>query len=318
MASERLEAQAYLRECVAGSRLLHGIRVFEFGRPALENSLRLQLSAGTMAATQGLGSSAYAHDGYVPRLPWRADGGRARMPPCRRLPPRGERKCRGRHDPKRDPDRVRSPPPRELAGPEASGPLRRSSDCSSAVSQVVEFVSSLTQAGVDACKVAGVRAQRCDCATSTRGGNDKLVGIHVDSWFDSSLEGRENGPSRLTLNLGLGDRYFLFINLTLRRIAEVLGVAGSEERKRLDLGRALGVAFMRIFPLYPVVRLRVAPGEAYLAPTESILHDGSTFGSAHLDLSLTLHGPFCSDEVIAKFADVDRPSNCAACQQHGS
>jgi len=38
------------------------------------------------------------------------------------------------------------------------------------------------------------------------------------------------------------------------------------------------------------VRLAVAPGEAYIAPTENMIHDGSTLGMRHEDLQVTLRG----------------------------
>src|SRR5688572_7475990 len=51
-----------------------------------------------------------------------------------------------------------------------------------------------------------------------------------------------------------------------------------------------GAAFMRRFPTCPVVRLRVRPGEAYVAPTENLLHDGSREGRSWLDLPLRRGG----------------------------
>ena len=48
--------------------------------------------------------------------------------------------------------------------------------------------------------------------------------------------------------------------------------------------------FLQKYPEYPVIKLRVAPDEAYIAPTENIIHDGCTFGKKFFDVSLTIRG----------------------------
>ncbi len=49
---------------------------------------------------------------------------------------------------------------------------------------------------------------------------------------------------------------------------------------------------MKRYPDYPVIKVRVAPGEAYIAPTENMIHDGSTVGKQYPDIHLTLFGYF--------------------------
>ena len=46
------------------------------------------------------------------------------------------------------------------------------------------------------------------------------------------------------------------------------------------LADRVGQAFLKRFPGYPVVKIRLKPGEAYIAPTENMLHEGS---SLHID-----------------------------------
>ena len=53
---------------------------------------------------------------------------------------------------------------------------------------------------------------------------------------------------------------------------------------------ALGQAFMQRYPDYPVIKVRVAPGEAYIAPTENMIHDASTVAKRVPDLHLTFLG----------------------------
>ena len=45
-----------------------------------------------------------------------------------------------------------------------------------------------------------------------------------------------------------------------------------------DEGTAVGRQFFRLHQRQVIVRLRVDPGEAYIAPTENVFHDGSTEG----------------------------------------
>jgi len=45
---------------------------------------------------------------------------------------------------------------------------------------------------------------------------------------------------------------------------------------------------MQAFPDQFVLRLGVAPGEAYIAPTENLIHDASSMWMGDSDLSLTI------------------------------
>jgi hypothetical protein len=49
---------------------------------------------------------------------------------------------------------------------------------------------------------------------------------------------------------------------------------------------------MRQFPTYPVLRLRVKPGEAYIAPTDNLIHDGSSVGKQFPDITIHNLGYF--------------------------
>ena len=48
--------------------------------------------------------------------------------------------------------------------------------------------------------------------------------------------------------------------------------------------------FMEQFPDVPVIRCRLAPGEAYVAPTENLVHDGSSVGQSDIDEQFTIRG----------------------------
>jgi hypothetical protein len=90
---------------------------------------------------------------------------------------------------------------------------------------------------------------------------------------------------------GREERSFLLVNLPLRAIAGILVQIGYEKAPEFSMGR-LAAVFLRAFPNYLVVRVRIAPGEAYFAPTENLIHDASTEGQTHGDITMTIHGHF--------------------------
>jgi len=120
------------------------------------------------------------------------------------------------------------------------------------------------------------------------------LGLHLDSWDRLSFPENSRARNRVCINLGTTDRSFLFLNLTL---ADMLAATGSSvdairRAGASDVGRAIGRLFLERFPDYPVVKLRVRPDEAYVAPTENLLHDASTADMTSEDVQLTLRGHF--------------------------
>lgn len=133
-------------------------------------------------------------------------------------------------------------------------------------------------------RLAGLQGVTVDCDKDGR-----YVGLHVDSWEGLSIAQRHLSERRLCINLGSGDRFLLFIDLGLASVVRALGDACPEGRfSATDLARR----FMVSHPNHPVLRLRIRPGQAYLAPTENLIHDASTEGQTGLDLSVVLSGHF--------------------------
>jgi hypothetical protein len=92
-------------------------------------------------------------------------------------------------------------------------------------------------------------------------------------------------------------RYLLFIDLPLQIMDSMLQEAGvSETHSDMWMEKhvvsPMGLVFMDVFPEYPVLRLRVEPGECYVAPTENMLHDASTLGMRSWDLLASVFGRF--------------------------
>ena len=109
-----------------------------------------------------------------------------------------------------------------------------------------------------------------------------LVGLHVDT-FEAYNEDRTSAGNRLSINIGRSPRDFLFVPYDFRALAR----AG-------NLSQATSVVhrFFESQSAAPVVRLRIHPGEAYIAPTESIIHDASSRDSSDRDLHVTAVGCF--------------------------
>jgi hypothetical protein len=138
---------------------------------------------------------------------------------------------------------------------------------------------------------------------------EKLIGLHVDNWSRMPLNQRRLTPQRICINLGNDVRYLLFLNISIQQLivdatwtSAARADAGIQPELLRSLNRtASGTAVARIFmassPRYPVIRLSVYPSEAYIAPTENIIHDGSSAVARGLDVSLSLRE--CAESFAA-------------------
>jgi hypothetical protein len=69
----------------------------------------------------------------------------------------------------------------------------------------------------------------------------KLVGLHLDDWYHLPLSRRAASPNRISINLGLEDRFLLFLNLTVGQIYAAVSVAKASCRSGLARRIARGV-----------------------------------------------------------------------------
>lgn len=127
--------------------------------------------------------------------------------------------------------------------------------------------------------------------TVTVGSDNCRVGLHIDNQRGSSLH-------RISINLGSEPRYFLFINLSIDQLYRLVSETDGNVVSKTSGSSRICLAFMQLFPNYPVIKLRVNPGEAYIAPTEHITHDGCTEGTNSLDVFFTMRTIFdCQPRV---------------------
>lgn len=125
----------------------------------------------------------------------------------------------------------------------------------------------------------------------TRSG--RYVGLHIDNWSRLPHGARGAAPARLCANFGWDDRYLLFLNLSFDQIVNVeIDKFAHWQNGQMRKGGALRKGptvfareFLKSFPEYPIFRLRVKPGEAYIAPTENLVHDGSSLEGAIADVA---------------------------------
>lgn len=153
---------------------------------------------------------------------------------------------------------------------------------------------------------AGIRANAPGLITVTQNKDRSCqIGLHLDSWYRAPLSQRQLSPNRICINLGPEDRYLLFINLALQQMSDAIHASGVTEAPlpvhELDL---LG-PFLHRFPSYPVTRLSIKPGEAYIAPTENMIHDGSTLNRVTTDVQLTILGNFQANKVQYNTAQLE-------------
>jgi hypothetical protein len=134
---------------------------------------------------------------------------------------------------------------------------------------------------------------------TTTTNQSKHTGLHLDNREEMPLELAGEAATRISINLGAQVRYLLFVNQPLKTLYEWVSrekgeapqhshVFPGDKYCQLDLY----LDFFRLFPDYPVVKIPIQPFEAYIAPTENFIHDGSTEGSTTPDVTFYFRGHF--------------------------
>ncbi|WP_049650507.1 hypothetical protein [Kitasatospora sp. MY 5-36] len=100
----------------------------------------------------------------------------------------------------------------------------------------------------------------------------RLIGLHVDNWDKLSHARKHTGRRRLCINLGPGTRYILLGDVDIQNVCRTVREDHAACYPHTDDLRSY---VARGFPLH-CLRIRLDPGEGYIAPTEFLPHDGST------------------------------------------
>lgn len=117
-----------------------------------------------------------------------------------------------------------------------------------------------------------------------------FIGLHIDGWDKLPVRQLPYARNRVSINLGQEDRYFVFINLTvddmLAHLCDCCDIENLTDEK------AVSKAFMAAFPDYPPIKVRIRPGEAYVAPTDNFVHDATTQGNELKSCHIAFRGYF--------------------------
>ena len=99
-----------------------------------------------------------------------------------------------------------------------------------------------------------------------------LAGLHMDGWDGGTWEERARSRIRISVNIGPEPRYFLFANASIHGMQRAL-----REERGMDVDiNETWQTFAREFPDFPMTRITLNPGYAYVAATDCIVHDGAT------------------------------------------
>lgn len=124
--------------------------------------------------------------------------------------------------------------------------------------------------------------------------DDRLrrVGLHIDSFDRAASKDRHKAQNRICVNLGSGARAFIFCPLASIDIVAMLNLAAERTQ---DVAKNMDghiTRFMSSIREIPLVRIVLRPGQGYIAPTENLIHDASSF--AMEDLTFTYRGRIIS------------------------
>lgn len=134
----------------------------------------------------------------------------------------------------------------------------------------------------------------CDTTVMPKGYKEeekRYLGIHNDGTYYIPFRNIRHSGNRMTLNLGIQSRYFMFVNLTMEQAYNMIKKNFDLTDHKVDVVN-ISKYFFSCFPNYPVLRIEQKPYEYYVAPTDNCFHDGCTLGNRELDIVLAYLGYF--------------------------
>lgn len=109
--------------------------------------------------------------------------------------------------------------------------------------------------------------------------NNLRPGLHVDSMEDLPLGTRSRSERRIGLNRGPGLRFLLIGSVSIFDIAQFSQRSSDYRPNTLDVRGYANLSCAGEAPPLRCLWIPLKPGMAYIAPTENIVHDGSTYGN---------------------------------------
>jgi hypothetical protein len=277
---------------IAAGNLVSGIGLHDPHSLLSAHPARLELSSGTQPVCSA-GLSGYLDTAFVPQTPWR----RPSRTEQRLLLATGPPDCIGSHITLvRLPDDVMahfSPLREHVHNCSSIGELRawlHRHRYTAGCDAILEFARTYLRSDHQVLEGAAITCRATDLPTATTDDTGAHVGLHIDNWYHSKLGERANAPNRISINLGVTPRFLLYINLPLAAIGALAAEQFAFDTRVGDTRNRLRDLFMSRYGSYPVVRVRLDPGEGYIAPTENVIHDGCTPAKNALDVQFSVRG----------------------------
>lgn len=115
------------------------------------------------------------------------------------------------------------------------------------------------------------------------------IGLHLDSFESEKSNTRIDAKNRICLNLSQESRFLFIVPISFNKLKSLVGVHNYDyEINSCELISN----FFNKYPDYPVLRMKIEPFEYYTAPTEELIHDGSTVNNEKPDINLAIRGFF--------------------------
>lgn len=111
-----------------------------------------------------------------------------------------------------------------------------------------------------------------------------FMGLHYDKYHDHKPED-DNIFYLIGLNIGLCERFFCFSGLTTNSIAEKRKILGQGNYVLDDSTSGVG-SILKFYGNESIYRITIDPLQAYIVPTQCIIHDGMTNGKGLADICL--------------------------------
>jgi hypothetical protein len=169
---------------------------------------------------------------------------------------------------------------------------------SKSIDELASYLSRFTAWRIDEQILSGggFRVGNGNCNhTTINQKNKKFVGLHIDSWDRAPVHSRWSAQNRICINLGQGERALQFVPMQSKLFAskiklfdEPISIASNSVEKSVDTSD-IARHFLCLHPNTTIIRVKIKPKEAYIAPTENIIHDGCSLTS-HPDITFTLRG----------------------------
>ncbi|HEY8931404.1 MAG TPA: hypothetical protein VIM55_19530 [Mucilaginibacter sp.] len=119
----------------------------------------------------------------------------------------------------------------------------------------------------------------------------RYIGFHNDCTSEMSIHTAYRFGNRISINFGSEAREFLFVNLTLIQAYNMIKAQRPESLSGVTLVTLPNV-FFKLFPDYPILKIKLQPYQYYIAPTDNCFHDGRTLGNTSFDMTMIFFGAF--------------------------